>query len=387
MHNQIITSLLDTDLYKFTMMQCVFHYFKESQVEYRFIARKPIELESYAKHIREQIDLLCDLKFTQEELDYLATHPFFKPDFIQFLKDFKLNKSNVIINTQQGFDLHIKGSWLNTILFEVPLLAIVSECYYSQKYPEHDITPAKQRLKEKIEIVKNNAPDLRFTDFGTRRRFAKYWQDILIDTLKSELPMQFTGTSNVYFAKKYQINPIGTMAHEFLQACQVLAPDFETSQQFALETWLKEYPDTLGIALTDTITMDVFLSEFNATLANRFIGLRQDSGDPIQWGEKAIAYYESLGIDPKSKVFVFSDNLTIPKAIDIHNHFKGRVQILFGIGTNLTNDVGIYPLDIVLKMIYANGKPVIKISDSPGKMVCEDKQYLANVKKILHLKD
>ncbi|MFI4937627.1 MAG: nicotinate phosphoribosyltransferase [Candidatus Berkiellales bacterium] len=386
MHQPIITSLLDTDLYKFTMMQCVFHHFPKATASYRFISRKPINLSSIKHDFQEQLGYFCSLTLKEEELSYLASLPYFKADFIDFLHTFRL-QTNHIKFSPQGFAFDIEGPWLETILFEVPLLAITSEIYYRQKFPLLDYTVGRERLAEKIQYLLSHAPTLHFTDFGTRRRCSKIWQEEVIRTLNAKLPQQFNGTSNVFFAKEQNLRPIGTMAHEYLQAFQVLAPTLKGSQAFALQTWLKEYPDTLGIALTDSLTMDIFLQEFDKSLALQYKGLRHDSGDPIVWGEKALQHYRSLQIDPHDKTFVFSDGLTFPKMVKIYNHFKNDVRQTFGIGTNLTNDVGYDPLDIVIKMIGTNHKPVVKISDSKGKIVCSDENYLKHVKQTFNIQD
>lgn len=382
----IITSLLDTDLYKFTMMQCVLHHFPHTQVAYRFKCRKPVPLGKYSKLIQDQISHFCQLRFSENELQYLASLPFFKPDFIEYLRQLELNEKHIQVNVRENLDINIEGSWLETILFEVPILAIVSEVFYQEQYHELDFKIGNERLQEKIEFLKQDAyTGLRFSDFGTRRRFSKMWHQRVIQTLIKKCPIQFNGTSNLLFAKDFNIKPIGTMAHEFLQAFQVLAPELKGSQNFALNIWLEEYQDLLGIALTDVLTMDVFLQEFDYHLANQYIGLRQDSGDPFVWGEKAIKHYQSLGIDPTDKIFVFSDSLTIPLAAKIYDHFKGRCQPSFGIGTNLTNDVGYPPLDIVIKMTHTNHHPVVKISDSIGKIISEDETVLQHIKNVFHL--
>jgi len=386
MHEPLITSLLDTDLYKFTMMQCIWHHFKEVNVSYHLQFRKPIDLKAIASQVEVELAHLCQLQFSEEELTYLQSLPYFKADYIDFLRGFRLNKAHVHLQSGDQLDLRLQGPWVETILFEIPLLAILAETYYRTHFPEASLEEGKKKLQEKITYLQN--PDyagFTFCEFGTRRRFSKTWQDILLTTLKTALPSHFTGTSNVYFAKQLGLRPIGTMAHEFLQACQVLAPQIETSQAYALRLWLKEYPHALGIALTDVLTTDLFLKEFDYDLATRYAGLRHDSGDPFVWGEKAIEHYRALGIDPETKMLVFSDRLTLPKATAIYAHFKGKIQTYFGIGTTLTNDVGYDPLDIVIKMTHTNDKPVIKISDTPGKLVCEDKAYLGYIKKVFHL--
>lgn len=383
----LIRSLLDTDLYKLTMMQCVLHQFPNVNVEYRFKCRKPFDLKPYFHDIQQQIAYLCQLRFSESELHYLQSLPFFKPSFIEYLRTFQLQAEHVHLTADQDLNLIIKGPWVATILFEVPLLAIISEIYHRAQYPAEDFIIAKQRLADKITYVNSHFPSLRFSDFGTRRRFSHAWQAHVIQSLHDALPDAFIGTSNLYFAQKMALRPIGTMAHEYLQACQVLAPNIVGSQKYALEMWLKEYPHELGIALTDVLTMDIFLQEFDANLANRYQGLRQDSGDPFVWGDKALQHYQALGINAKNKSFVFSDNLNIPLAIAIAQYFTGKCYPVFGIGTNLTNDLGHESLDIVIKMTYANQQPVVKISDSRGKMVCEDPAYLQRVKEQFKLKD
>jgi nicotinate phosphoribosyltransferase len=388
MAEPIIASLLDTDLYKLSMMQCIFHQFPNTQAEYRFKSRRPVNLKPYSDAIKNEIHSLCQLKFSDSELHYLSSFSFFKADFIDFLATFSLHEAHVHLeNTKDEFTLIVQGPWVATILFEIPLLAIISEVYYRENYPSENFKTAKENLNAKIAMVKSDYPALRFSDFGTRRRFSREWQEIVIQTLKSELPEAFIGTSNVLFAQKLQLRPIGTMAHEYLQACQVLAPHIQGSQAFALSAWLKEFPHDLGIALTDVLTMDIFLSEFNAELSKRYQGLRQDSGSPIEWGNKALQHYHRFGIDASEKTLVFSDSLTIVKAIEIAKYFAGQCYCVFGIGTHLTNDVGHPSLDIVIKMTHANHKPVIKISDSKGKMVCEDPSLYQSVKEIFQIKD
>lgn len=388
LNKSIISSLLDTDLYKFTMMQCVKHQFPHTPVEYRLILRKPVDLRSFRETIEAQINDFCQLKLTSDELNYLQSLGFFKPDFINYLKTFSLPKHAITLDSHaEDLALTISGTWEETILFEVPLLAIISEIYNQAQDVQQRYQEGRHRLQKKIDYIKQTCPDIIFSEFGTRRRFSHAWQEEVIHTLQQQLPNNLVGTSNLYFAKLFQLRPIGTMAHEFLQACQVLAPHIIGSQRFALEAWLREYPQDLGIALTDSLTMDVFLSEFDETLATRYQGLRQDSGDPIVWGEKALAHYEKLKIDPTTKIFVFSDNLNPEKVATIYQHFKGRCQVVFGIGTNLTNDLGVPSLDIVLKMIHTQHQPVIKITDSPGKTVCDDAAYLAKIKNIFNIKD
>lgn len=387
MRNPIIQSLLDTDLYKFTMMQYAFHHFKDAQVDYYFQCRKPIDLRPLKKIITQQIDSLCQLHLTDNELQFLETLPYFKQDFINYLRHFRLDRSHVQVYSEDQLLLKISGPWVSTILFEVPILAIISECYYQFYFPEHSLSVGQQRLSSKVQYLKNFDKDalLKFSDFGTRRRHKHQWQHEVLSSLVEHVPQNFIGTSNLYFSMHLDLKPIGTMAHEYLQAAQVLAPDLKHFQKFAFETWLSEFNGMLNIALTDVINMDVFCQDFNYDLAKRYIGLRQDSGDPIEWGTKALNHLNELGISPKEKTFVFSDGLNFEKANEIYEFFKDKVNVSFGIGTNLTNDVGLESLDIVIKMFRVNNKSVIKISDTPGKLICDDLEHLKHIKRIFSI--
>ncbi len=383
----IINSLLDTDLYKLTMMQGVLHQFPWADVQYEFECRdKDIDLRPVAPAVQKEIEHLCSLRFTKNELDYLSTLRFMKGDFIQFLRLFQLNSDFVHISTDNHkFSLTIKGPWLHTILFEVPVLAIINETYFRDFQPKHDLEMGRQKLSDKINLViESNTEnlDFKFVDFGTRRRFSFDWQDKVVQILKNELPDNFTGTSNVLFAMKYNLIPIGTMAHEWLMAVQAAGPRLADSQKFALEYWAQEYRGDLGIALTDVVGFDAFLNDFDMYFAKLFDGCRHDSGDPFWWGDKLIAHYEKLKIDPRAKRAVFSDGLSFPKAIEIATYFKNRIKPSFGIGTNLTNDISSKPVQIVIKMTHCHGAPVAKISDSPGKQICRDVTYLEYLKHV-----
>jgi nicotinate phosphoribosyltransferase len=395
MKEPIIKSLLDTDLYKLTMMQCVLHHFPSSMVEYKFKCRNAINLGAYLTEIQGEVKNLCNLQFTEEELFFLSKLDYVKSDFIEFLRIFKLN-SNFIelkLDDEKQLAVTIRGPWLHTILFEVPVLAIINEVYFRNTVLDREqaYINGRQLLQNKInflksEIIKDSKiKNFRFTDFGTRRRFSKCWQEEVVVTLAKELPGNFMGTSNVLLAMKYKsynLVPIGTMAHEFLQACQALGSRLVDSQKYALEKWTQEYRGRLGIALTDVISMDAFLNDFDLFFAKLFDGLRHDSGDPLVWGAKAIAHYKKLKIDPLSKLLIFSDGLTIHSALDIYKYFYGRAKTAYGIGTSLTNDLGFTPVQIVIKMVKCNNQSVAKISDSPGKSLCEDISYINYLKKV-----
>jgi nicotinate phosphoribosyltransferase len=380
----MLTSLLDTDLYKFTMMQVVLHQFPGAQVEYRFRCRtEGIDLRIIETGFRNALRNLCAMRFTEDELSYLSSLRFMKPDFVDFLRVFQLNANYVNINTSDGFEITIRGPWLHTILFEVPLLAIINELYF-QTLGARDLSLARSQLTEKIQTIQNHPDSARFvfSDFGTRRRFSAAWQRELVQILKNELPKQFVGTSNVLLAKDLELTAIGTMAHEYLQAFQALGPRLADSQRVAFEAWAKEYRGDLGIALSDVVGMDAFLRDFDLYFCKLFDGARHDSGEPIQWGEKMLAHYQANRIDALSKTLVFSDGLTVPRALALHDHFISRCKPVFGIGTNLTCDVGFSPINIVIKMTRCNGQPVAKLSDAPGKTMCDDPLYLAYLKQV-----
>lgn len=388
----MIQSLLDTDLYKFTMQQTVYHEFPNArEVEYHFKCRTPdVNMVQYMQEINEQLDYLCELRFSNEELEYLKGLRYMKEDFIDFLSLFHLQRKFIEVKAinEQEIDIVIKGPWLYTIPFEVPVLAIVNQVYFQHMDSESLRKNGEKILRDKIQYVLQNTEsgnDFKFSDFGTRRRFSFDWQEKVIQELKENLPNNFTGTSNVYFAKKYNLVPVGTMAHEYLQACQSLGPRLRDSQKFALEKWVQEFRGDLGIALTDVVCIDAFLADFDLYFCKLFDGVRHDSGDPYIWADKMIQHYEKMKIDPKTKSLVFSDGLNFEKAIALYNTYKDQVKIFFGIGTNLTNDLGEKALNIVIKMTTCNGSPVAKLSDSQGKTMCKNEEYLAYLKQVFNV--
>ena len=386
----IIESLLDTDLYKFTMMQVVLHHFPTAQVEYRFKCRTPgIDLTPYLSQIEREIIGLCALRFTREELEYLRRWRFLKSDFVDLLGLFQLDRRFISLTPAAApgeIDITIKGPWLHTILFEVPVLAIVSEVYFRETIARPDLAEGRRRLDAKIAQI-NAVPDpeFRIADYGTRRRFSRAWQDEVVRTLKEGIGPKFVGTSNVKLAFDHGLTPLGTMAHEYMQACQAVGPRLRDSQVFAFNTWAREYRGDLGIALSDVCGMDAFLRDFDLFFCKLFDGVRHDSGDPFEWGEKLIAHYQKMRIDPRSKVMVFSDSLSAPLAIRLFEYFKGRSQTAFGVGTNLTNDLGYDALQIVIKMTRCNGQPVAKISDEPSKAMDYDPSYVAYLRQVFEV--
>ncbi|MGB3072621.1 MAG: nicotinate phosphoribosyltransferase [Ottowia sp.] len=390
----IIQSLLDTDLYKFTMMQAVLHQFPGAQVEYKFKCRSPnVQLAPYIDEIREEIRQLCQLRFTEDELAYMRSMRFIKSDFVDFLGLFKLNEKYITLTPLDNgeIDIRVRGPWLHTIMFEIPVLAIVSEVYFRNSHPNLDLTEGRRRLNEKIaKLGTPGLEELRIADYGTRRRFSREWQREVLETLKDKLgantpQAQLTGTSSVLFAKELGLRPMGTMAHEYLQACQALGPRLRDTQVFGFEKWAQEYRGDLGIALSDVYGMNAFLRDFDMYFCKLFDGARHDSGDPFNWGERMIEHYQANRCDPRTKVLIFSDGLTIPRCIELFERFFGRIQVAFGVGTNLTNDLGPDALQIVLKMVQCNGQPVAKISDTPGKTMVDDEGYLSYLRQVFEI--
>ena len=397
----IIQSLLDTDLYKFTMMQVVLHHFPGARVEYRFKCRNPgVDLAQFANEIRDEIRQLCQLQFKEPELQYLRSMRFIKSDFVDFLGLFRLNEKyiDIVPKSSGELEISIKGPWLHTILFEIPVLAIVNEVYFRNKQRQPDLAEGRRRLETKIgQLQAEGLSDLKIADYGTRRRFAKDWHEEVLRTLTSKLgavavppqsstkTAQFAGTSNVLFAMKLGLIPLGTMAHEYLQACQALGPRLRDSQIFGFESWAREYRGDLGIALSDVYGMSAFLRDFDLYFCKLFDGARHDSGDPFQWGERMLAHYVAKRVDPLTKTLIFSDGLTVPRTIELYRQFRGRCQLAFGIGTNLTNDLGYEPLQIVIKMIRCNDQPVAKLSDTPSKNMCDDEKYLAYLRQVFEI--
>ncbi|MEI7969822.1 MAG: nicotinate phosphoribosyltransferase [Betaproteobacteria bacterium] len=387
----ILDSLLDTDLYKFSMMQVVLHQFPGAQVEYRFKCRsRGVNLAPHVAEIRDEVRHLCSLRFRRDELDYLRGLRFLKSDYIDLLRLFQLDESFIDIRgaseVDGGLDITIRGPWLHTILFEVPVLAIVSEVWFRNSFSELDTAEGERRLLDKIALVRQHPDtDFKISDFGTRRRFSHDWQRTVLSTLQREIPTRVTGTSNVHFAREHGMIPLGTMAHEYLQACQAVGPRLRDSQRFAFDKWAEEYRGDLGIALTDVCGMDAFLQDFDLFFCKLFDGVRHDSGDPFEWGEKMLAHYRHMRVDARSKTFVFSDSLNVPLCIALYERFKGRCKPGFGLGTNLTNDLGVDALQIVIKMTRCNGQPVAKISDTPEKAMDYDPSYVAYLRQVFNV--
>ncbi|WP_034297107.1 nicotinate phosphoribosyltransferase [Herbaspirillum sp. RV1423] len=389
----IISSLLDTDLYKFTMMQVVLHHFPGAQVEYRFKCRnEDIDLTPYIDEIKAEIAALCRLRFQEAELAYLRSFRFIKSDFVDFLDLFHLNEKYISVVPSPAnngeIEIQVKGPWLHTILFEVPVLAIVNEVYFRDTQRAPDYETGRARLREKIALLTDNPllEGCKIADYGTRRRFSRSWHAEVILAMKESMGSHFAGTSNVQFAMQHDLTPLGTMAHEYLQACQALGARLRDSQIYGFEMWAREYRGDLGIALSDVYGMDAFLRDFDMYFCKLFDGARHDSGDPFEWGERLLQHYNDNRVDAKSKVLVFSDGLDFDKVVSLYLRFKDRAKVAFGVGTNLTNDLGYTPLQVVMKMVRCNGQPVAKLSDTPAKNMCDDEAYVKYLRQVFEIK-
>jgi nicotinate phosphoribosyltransferase len=392
----IVHSLLETDLYKFTMWQTMLHRHPAAQAEYRFICRNAprFPLAELLEEVDAQLDHLCTLRFTEDELAWLGGLRYVKSDFVDFLRIFQFQRRFVqarVAADGRTLEIVARGPQVHVMGFEIFVLEIVNELYFRRADQAAALAQGRQRLAAKIERLRAYGATLpagqpfEFFDFGVRRRFSAAWQEEVVLTLQREVPEYFKGTSNVHFARKFGLVAIGTMAHEYLQSYQAFDVRLRDFQKAALENWVQEYRGDLGVALTDVVGMDAFLADFDLYFTKLFDGLRHDSGDPIEWGEKALAHYAKLRVDARTKRLVFSDGLDLERAFAIHRHFATRTQLGFGIGTNLSNDVGLVPLNIVMKLTECNGQPVAKLSDSPGKTMCEDETFLAYLRQVFSL--
>ena len=378
----IIISMLDNDLYKFTMQQAVLHQHPSAIVEYGFKCRtEGIDFRPYEGEIIKNVNKMCrELQFEKEDLEYMGdTMKFLKLDYLQFLKLYRHNYDYINIKTDDKGTLHINinGPWLHTILFEVPVLSIISQVYSTDMSQDYGL--ADKRTLAKAEMIKEFLGFF-FAEFGGRRRHSVEAQRRALNIFERECPKNLVGTSNVMMAKELGLKSIGTMAHEWLQAHQALYR-IEESQFMALENWTKEYRGDLGIALSDVIGLKYFLHDFDLFFSKLFDGSRQDSGDPYGYGHTLINHYKSMRIDPSTKSIVFSDGLTFKHALAIYKVFRGLIKQSFGIGTYITNDFDFKALQIVLKMMRCNGQPVAKISDSPKKGMCTDQSYADYLQK------
>jgi nicotinate phosphoribosyltransferase len=390
----VVRSLLETDLYKFTMWQALLHRHPDAHGEYEFWCRNQpaYPLAELKEEVERELDHLCSMMFTDEEVAYLRGLRFIKSDFADFLTLFRFQRKFITVQTD-GPHLRIRaaGPVVHVMGFEIYVLYIVNELYFRRFDQQAALAEARKRLAARIDELREFESEpprmshpFEFFDFGVRRRFSGDWHDEVVATLAREVPQFFKGTSNVHLARKYKLVPIGTMAHEYMQAFQSFGVRLRDFQKAALEDWVQEYRGDLGTALTDVVGMDAFLADFDLYFAKLFDGLRHDSGDPVQWGEKALAHYARLRIDARTKRLVFSDGLSVPMALELYRHFADRVMTGFGIGTRLTNDTPYPPLNIVMKMVRCNGQAVAKLSDTPGKSQCKDETFLAYLRQVFN---
>ena len=376
----IIISLLDTDLYKFNMNQVIFHKHTDLSGEYYFKCRNEGVLftKEMLDEINAQIDWLCTLRFTQEELDYLRSIRFIKNDYVEFLRLWHPIRDYVTTSLLPSGELSVvvNGPLFSAMQFEIYLLEIINEVYFRMKFDYQTLlASAEKRLDEKIKAFNDGTYTFKFAEFGCRRRLSREWEDVVVKRLATETN-NCVGTSNVYLAKKYDLKPIGTYAHEFVQMYQGIdSIPLAYTNHYAMKDWYHEYEGDNGTALTDTITTDLFLLDFNRSMVNNYSGVRHDSGDPYEWGEKIIAHYEKFGVDPKTKNLLFSDSLDFDRAQKIYEYFKDRTKVSFGIGTFCSNDTYVGALNIVIKLQYVNGRPVAKLSDVHTKAMCMDADY------------
>ena len=381
----IIVSLLDTDLYKFNMDQVIFHKHTDLSGEYYFKCRNEniVFTQEMLDEINDQIDHLCSLRFTHKELDYLRSIRFIKSDYVEFLRLWRPIREYVSVELSDKGELSItvKGPLFSAMQFEIFLLEIVNEVYFRMRYDYDELVKsAEERLNQKIADINSGKYTFKFAEFGCRRRLSREWQDNVVKRFIEETD-NCVGTSNVYLAMKYNITPIGTYAHEFVQMYQGIDKiPLAYTNYYAMKDWYEEYNGDNGTALTDTVTTDLFLLDFNRSMVNNYSGVRHDSGDPYEWGEKIIAHYKSYGVDPRTKQLLFSDSLDFDRAQELYNYFKDKTKVSFGIGTFCSNDTFAEPLNIVIKLQYVNGRPVAKLSDTGSKAMCMDEDYLDYLK-------
>lgn len=384
--NQIINSLLETDMYKFSMGQAIYHQFSDYMTPWALKCRnKDVHFtKEMVEEIKKQIKAYCTLRFTEEELEYLNNIKWIKGSYVDFLRLWqpRYEDFEITADSECGLSIETKGTWLNTSMYEIPTLAIVNEVYFKMAYDYDKLfSDFKLRLKNKTDNLTKGVFRIgSFSEFGLRRRLSSEAQELAVRTLsENKYPYSaFVGTSNVCLAKKFGLTPVGTMAHEWImcigQGNHKHNPAY--SNWYALDAWIKEYGILNGIALTDTITTDCFLKDFQLTYATLFSGVRHDSGNPYKWGDKMINHYTGLGINTNTKTLMFSDSLDFEKADSIYRYFNGKAKTAFGIGTYIANDTSVPPLNIVMKTVACNGMDVAKVSDTPGKGMCKNPDYV-----------
>lgn len=396
----VINSLLDTDFYKLTMAQNVLHMHPDATVRYQFRNKNKRKI-GHIQEINNEIDHLCSLRFSDDELSYLDSLGRFKKDFIEYLRLFQLNRKFIKaqLDNNRRLQIEIEGPWISTVLFSVPVLAIVNEVY--SKYQsinekgfhsvEDTLNTGEARLEKKINnfaklLKTGQLSGFKFADYGTHHRYSHYWHNVVIEKLKKKLRSYlFVGTSNAYFAMKHNLPPIGTMGHEWLLAYQQLGARLEISQKTALKEWIREYDGEPGICVSDVVGFDAFLRDFDTYLAKLFDGVQHDSGDPTSWCVKLIEHYDKLGIDPKTKTAMFCDNMNLETAFELHDTLNEMIDLVFGVGRDITHDLGIPPLDLSMDMVECNGGPVARIADDSAQIFCSSQKHLNTLREIFKI--
>lgn len=374
------------DYYKFTMGDVIYEYNPDAEVTFTLKNRnhdQPLCEYISTEELQARVDTIHEQGFSAEETAYLAGLKAqdgtarFTEAYLDHLADMELPAVDISVDPETN-DLAVAttGPWVDVSLWETVVMSEVNELYYSNLLDSKGLSlsdlyaEGDHRLDEKIAKLREY-PGIKFADFGTRRRFSLDWHEHVIARLTQEVPEQFVGTSNPYFAYKYNLSPVGTFAHEMPMVYgaleEIVGGDPMDGHAQMLDEWERHYAGDLSIALTDTFGSDFFFADFDRDQAISWNGLRHDSGDPIEFGEKAIAYYEMYGVDPTTKTIVFSDGLDVATIIELHTHFKDRVKLLFGWGTNLMNDLGLPANNFVMKATAVDGQPTVKLSDDPGK--------------------
>ncbi|QBO57365.1 nicotinate phosphoribosyltransferase [Chryseobacterium salivictor] len=388
-----LKSILDNDFYKITMQNAVIKLFPNEKVKYQFINRGNHNFPpGFAEELRKSVNAMAELKLSKDEKQFLKeTCPYLDLPYLDFLAGYHYDPAEVqIVQTEDSLEVTVDGEWYRTILWEVPILSLISELHYEMNHMERNSNEAViQTTLEKADQL--NILGVTFAEFGTRRRHSYKVHDLVVDSLvRNNRSGNFIGSSNVHFAMKYGIKPIGTHAHEWFMF-HAAEYGFKMANALSLEHWVDVYRGDLGVALSDTYTTEVFFQQFDKKFAKLFDGVRHDSGDPIEFANKTIEHYRKNGINPLFKYIIFSDGLNLEKVEEITKACKGRIGISFGIGTNLTNDVGLKPMNIVMKLIAAqsiNGDwiPTVKLSDEHGKYT-GDPKMIDLAKEFLRIKN
>lgn len=383
----IINSIVDNDLYKITMQFAIIKTFPNSEVEYTFVNRGKTQFpDGFDYELRKEIDSMRNLVLTQEEKKFLQEKcgNYLDRPYLDFLEGYRYDPSEVGVILKDGeLNIKIRGFWYRTVLWEVPLMALISELYFKMTGQE----PVERRERQQNNIEKGKSFHMNsmiLSEFGTRRRYSYQIQDEVVSDLKSCYGSKdfLKGTSNVHFAMKYGLSPHGTHAHEWVSAIAAIK-GYSHANKHMMECWSNVYNGRLGIALTDTFGVNSFLRDFDIKFSKLFDGVRHDSGDPLEFADKIINHYNSLGINPNSKTIIFSDGLDLKTCLDIYKHCKGKIGCSFGVGTNLTNDVGVKALNMVIKLTKINGINVIKLSENENKHT-GDSETIEIVKKMIN---